>query len=87
MTVQGDTDGIRITNFTLLDMNGEMIFEVNPMAFGNIYATFNFLLPASSFQVQISGVDGLGNQVSRISTTGTQPSTLDLRLGKNGDWR
>ena len=85
MTVQGDTEGITIGRIALLNMNGEVLFEFESPAvvrIGNIYGIFDFLLPASAFQVQISGVDGLGNQVSRISTAGAQPSTVGLRLGK-----
>ena len=83
VTVQGDTEGIFIQRFALLDMNGNVIFETaEVIPLGNIYGIFNFSLPVSTFQVQISGVDGLGNQVSRISTAGAQSSTVGFRLGK-----
>ena len=85
MTAKGDTEGILITRFALLGINGEIIFESMEVArFGTttMYGIFQFPLPTSAFQVQISGVDGLGNRVSRISTAGAQPSTVDLRLGE-----
>lgn len=85
VTAEGDTEGILITRFALLGINGEIIFESGGVGrFGStdMYGIFGLFLPTSTFQVQISGVDRLGNQVSRISTTGAQPSTVDLRLGK-----
>ena len=85
VTVQGDTEGITVERIAFLDTNGNTIlmFELpSVIPIGNTYNVFNFPLPPSTFQLQITGVDALGNQVSRISTAGTQPSTVDIRLGK-----
>ena len=79
--LRGEFEGTEFEEATLLTNEGDVIETHNLTSLSDgVYAS-TFVPPATSFQLQITGVDSSGNTVSRISTTGVQTSDVNLELG------
>ena len=83
--LQGNFEGTRFTEAILLTIDGDTIQRLNLTDIGDGEYTTPFVTPSQPFQIQIIGSsDNSGNPISRISTTGVEPTDEEIGMKQLG---
>ena len=79
--LQGDFEGTEFTEAILLSTDGDTIESLNITDIGGGGYIGSFVTPSQPFQIQIIGsTNSSGNPISRISTTGVEPTDEEIGM-------
>ena len=80
--IDREAEQVSVTTVTILSSNGTMLSSTGVTTTDNSYYHTSIEAPASTFLVQITGVDSRGYQFTRISHTGVETTDVQVSLGK-----